>query len=119
MPEKGEKLLNLTDADYKNIKTWSGIGLTNAQIAGCLSVSLRTFEQELTDNETLREVIHNARSNAVAYVTGKLWGLIEKNDKAAIFFYLKCRGGWRETVNVATKGDGKFTFVKSNGEDKI
>lgn len=119
MPEKGEFKLNLTDVDYKNIRTWSGIGLTQGQMAGCLGCHVRTFEDEIARNPKLKQTIEEGKANAIAYVTSKLWKLIEDNDKASIFFYLKCRGGWRETVNVETKGTGKFTFVKSNERNKV
>lgn len=49
-----------------------------------------------TMRKRFRKELQQGRINTKAYVIGKLFKLIEKENPASIFFYLKTQEGWRE-----------------------
>jgi hypothetical protein len=96
-----------TDKQRAAVTAWTGSGLTHKSIATALKIDNRTllkhFGHELEDGF----------DKCYAVVVGKLWQLIDGNDRAAIFFWLKTRAGWRETNKVGLGGDNQTKVLNS------
>ena len=75
--------------------------LTSAQIADFLGVGRTTFFSLLDRDSDLSERYKRGRARAVGAVAQSLVSKARAGNVAAMIFYLKTQGGWRETVQVA------------------
>lgn len=111
--------------DPKQVEKLAGFGLTQEQIADWFGVSDRTLRNRLSEDDDLVSAYKTGRAKRLADVTEKLADLIDKGDRAAIFFYLKTQAGWKETDihEVAGKDGGAIevvvrrTVVRPDAED--
>lgn len=90
----------LTDEQKKTIERCAGLGLTLDDISHIISVSPKTLDRRLKDDETVRSHYEKGRAIAKMRVTERLHELIENGEISAIFFYLKCQCGWREKQEI-------------------
>lgn len=91
---------NLTEQQKRIIKECSGLGLTQADIAHLLEVPTSTFKYWIANDEEINTLIQQGKAIAKRKVARRLMEMIEGEGKeaaAAVFFYLKCQAGWRET----------------------
>lgn len=89
--------IKLNEEQIGTIERCAGLGLTIEEISIVLNISRPTLNRKLRDEETVRDAYEAGRVKAKLKVTAKLFELIEEGHAAAIFFYLKCKCGWRET----------------------
>jgi transcriptional regulator with XRE-family HTH domain len=89
--------IKLSQEQISTIERCAGLGLTIEEISIILNVSRPTLNRKLRDEEEVRNSYETGRAKAKLKVVGKLFELIEEGNPAAIFFYLKCKCGWRET----------------------
>lgn len=83
-----------TDQNRKMIERLKAGGLNHAQIAYVLEINEDTLEKYYPKE------LKDGKSKLDAFVVGKLFNLINDNDRACIMFYLKTRCGWKESIDV-------------------
>jgi hypothetical protein len=88
--------IKLSEEQIGTIERCAGLGLTIEEISIVLNISRPTLNRKLRDEEEVRIAYEAGRVKAKLKVVGKLFELIEEGNAAAIFFYLKCKCGWRE-----------------------
>jgi DNA-binding transcriptional regulator YiaG len=99
MPRKKREL---TDEEKRVIREASGLAIPQDQIARLLGVATSTFKLWVSQDEEINELVQEGKAIALRKVARKLMDLIEEGNEAAIFFYLKCQGGWREKDKAET-----------------
>lgn len=85
------KRFEATAEQRQQVEMYAAIGLTQVQIGQLLGVSVDTLDRHFRSELDLGAVKANAK------VAGKLFNNAMGGDNASIFFWLKTRGGWRET----------------------
>jgi len=99
-----EPKLPFDERSINLIKRLAGQGLTQTQVARCLGISEAWLKIQRKEHPEFDEAYQQGRSEACEEVTGKLFELIRKGDRASIFFYLKTQMGWRETERIEHTG---------------
>lgn len=114
----------LTDDQIKEVETLAPY-LTAEQIAGHLGVARQTFFDIKKRDERVELAFQRGKSKAVATVAKNLVQRANSGSDVAAIFYLKTRGGWKETQAVEhTSPDGSMTpktlddFYKINNAPK-
>ena len=88
-----------TETEKATAMTMAAVGVTREQIAMFFGVTRDCLRRELG------EELNRAEVQAVAKVASTLYRrATEGNDLGAAIFYLKARGGWRETPQVEING---------------
>ena len=90
-PKKGDKV---TEEQRAFVSKMSSFGISQAQIALCLDISVDTLYRHFGKELKL------ATANANAIVAGRLFATAIGNSPQALtamIFWLKTRGGWRES----------------------
>ena len=83
-----------TDKQRQMIQIAKAAGLTDEQIAGLIAIDLKTLRKHY------RAELDNACAKAVMTVAANLYKRATSDAKEAVpaaIFWLKTRGGWRET----------------------
>jgi hypothetical protein len=92
-PEK-----KLTDEQRKRIKTLSGYGLTQEQIASLEGMDAKTLTKHCA------EEIKKGKAEAYATAVNSLFQNIKKGKEASLIFYLKTQHRWTERQEVEHSG---------------
>lgn len=82
------------------VKYLSIAGQTQESIAALLQIDPKTLRKHY------REQLDESLDMSIAYAVGKLMENVKKGDRASIFFFLKTRGGWKETMSHEVSGPG-------------
>lgn len=83
-------------------------GFTQEQIANLLGISEKALQGRLAAEPRLYSLIKKAQSETIDLATGKLVMAIREGKAWAICFYLKCRAGWHEKLQIG--GEIKHTI---------
>lgn len=98
------------EIDLKLVEQYSAQGMSQAQVAAALGISETTFYQRKRDCEEFAEAVKKGQAMGIAVATNKLMQLVKAGNPSAIFFYLKCKAGWKETnAFEMTSPDGSMT----------
>jgi predicted DNA-binding protein (UPF0251 family) len=82
-------------------------GLTEQQICDSLGISRTTLHARRRESAQIEQAITKGRAQGIAIATNKLFELIKNGHPPSIYFFLKCKGGWKETqVQEITGKDG-------------
>lgn len=97
------------------IEAMSRAGITHEQISKVLKKDVKTLKKYCG------EILENSKHLANSKVAGWLFNNCEKGNVTAQIFWMKTRGGWRETsgddeVKIKAK-DNKIEFVISKKPD--
>ncbi len=98
MPSKKASVEDkLTPEDKKRltVRIMAGVGVPHKFIAA--HIGLRSVN---TLKKYYKEELNAGKEETYGFAVGQLMKLIMKGDRASIFFFLKCKGGWRETQNI-------------------
>lgn len=82
--------------DLPRIERMAANGMTLEQIAGALGISDSSLYRAGKASKELTETIKRGRLLGIERVTAKLQDLIDDDNQAAVFFFLKCKAGWNE-----------------------
>jgi hypothetical protein len=85
-----------TDAQREKVAALASYGIPQADIAREVGVSDRTLRKRFRDELDLGTVRANALVAATCFSMAR-----SGTNPAATFFWLKCRAGWRETVDLS------------------
>jgi len=92
-----------SDVDWYDALSYAEIGLTYEQIADALCVSYESMLIHRKENADFEAALKQARAKGVARRVDKLIEHIESDDKASLFFWLKCKGGFSENQGIIDK----------------
>lgn len=94
----------VTESRRKLVELHATIGTTQETIADLLGIDAKTLRKYY------REELDQSAAKALAAVGGALYNKAIKGDTAAMIFWMKTRGGWRETQVLDHKStDGTMT----------
>jgi len=96
--------------NLKQLEEYSAAGLNIPQIAALMHIPKRTFDRWISKDEKLKEVMERGRAKALHNVAATAYQLAVSGECPAMtMFYLKTRGGWRETHAVDGNVNMKFS----------
>ncbi len=90
--------------DLKKVEDFAQVCDSEEEIALALGISQDTLARRKKDYADFAEAIKRGRAKANVFVGGKLMQKIKVGDTASIIFYLKTRGGWKETCRTELTG---------------
>lgn len=98
-----------TETEIKLIGTMSAYGVPIERLADYFGVSKQTFELAMKKSDAMHQAILKGRAKGLSNVAQTAYEMaMSKRQPAMTIFYLKTRGGWRETQRVEHTGaDGK------------
>lgn len=95
----------VTEASTKQVQSLAAVGVTQAQIAKLLGISVETFHKYYSDE------YDRAKVQAIGMVANTLFKrATEGKDLGAAIFYLKAQAGWRETPSPLENLNGMFNI---------
>ena len=89
--KSGRKRIKFSEEDYSNIRTWSGNGLSERQIAELLNTSVSTIARRKREKGNFDSALKKGRAKAVADVTNALYQEAINGSVQAQIFFLKNR----------------------------
>lgn len=93
--------------DYNKVEELASKGLTQAQIATSLGISVRTLYTKKKTEKLFAEALERGQTRGIVEVTNRLFEQAMEGNTTAIIFYLKARAGWAEKMNVSVGGNGE------------
>ncbi len=104
------------EIDLAEVERLASLGLTQEQIADALGISEDTLYARKRESKDFRDAIKRGQAKGVGSVANVLFEKAMGGDVASLIFYLKARGGWKETQRIETnetKGDSlKNVYAK-------
>lgn len=94
---QGKKYI-VTETDRELVIKMSTVGITHEQIAAVIGISADTL------TKYYKRELETSLTKGIAKIAGTLFNKAAKGDNACMFFFLKTKGGWRET-NIHEFGD--------------
>ena len=94
-----------TPRDIKQVKAMAGIGLGVEHIAALIGTNQRDFEEECHRNDELCRALEEGRATGLSNVTRTAYQMAISGDQPGMTqFFLKVRGGWKETSALELTG---------------
>lgn len=90
----------VSDEDRARVQIMAAGGMTQESIAARMVMTAKTLR------EYFRQELDFGLLEINMLAIGQLVRKIKAGDNAAIFFWLKCRAGWRETDRLEHVGEG-------------
>jgi hypothetical protein len=89
-----------TDASRRLVRQMTANGATQSFVAFTIKCSVDTLQRHYRD-----ELDFGVEAVSVA-ISNMVYKLAISGDRACMFFWLKCRAGWRETAALELSGPG-------------
>ena len=93
------------EIDIAQVEELAARGLTMEQIATSLGVSDTTLYRRKATMKEVSEAIKRGKRRGVVTIANKLFEAAEAGNMAAVIFFLKTQGGWREKQQVELAGE--------------
>ena len=106
------------EIDFAKVEALASRGLTKQQIADALGVSQTTFYARQKESEEFEEAIKRGQAKGVASVSNKLYESAMRGEAWAVCFFLKTKGGYKETQKVEMTADVKTQEVELTSKQK-
>ena len=106
------------EIDLQKVEHYASLGLTQQQIADALGISRTTLQGRIRDSELFEQAIKRGQAKGVAFVASRLLEKVKERDTASIIFFLKTKGGYKETQKVEMTADVKTTEVELTAKQK-
>lgn len=98
------------DIDLVKVEELAARGLTLEKIAYCLDIDPATLYRRKKVLPVLQDAIKRGQAQGERFATDKLFDALADGKPWAICFFLKCKGGWRETQKLdLTSSDGSMS----------
>lgn len=101
------------EIDLEEVERLASIGLTKEQIANALGISYSTLNRRQKDMEDMEGAIKRGQAKGIGSVANVLYEKAMGGDVASLIFFLKARGGWKETVRNENVDDNQSDGMKS------
>lgn len=88
------------EIDIKTVEQLASRGLTLEQIASSMGFSVRTLSDRKAQSAELAEAIKRGRDKGVTIIANKLFEAASGGNTAAMIFFLKTQGGWKEAQKI-------------------
>jgi hypothetical protein len=99
-PVKAKPGPKVKEINLRKVEECAKKGYTKEQIAVACGMAPSTFFVKMAERPEISEAIDRGRDKGISFAADKLWGAIKNGNTAAVFFFLKAKGGWKETVKV-------------------
>ena len=106
------------DIDLGKVESLASRGLTREQIANALGISERTLYTRQSESAEFADAIKRGYAKGVASVSNKLYESAMRGEAWAVCFFLKTKGGFKETQKVEMTADVKTTEVELTAKQK-
>ena len=106
------------EIDLNKVEELAGRGLTQQQIADALGISRTTLQGRIRDSELFEQAIKRGQAKGIASVSNKLFESAMRGEAWAVCFFLKTKGGFKETQKVEMTADVKTTEVELTNKQK-
>lgn len=104
------------EIDLTEVERLASLGLTQEQIAAALGIGQTTLYKRKRESADFEDAIKMGQAKGIGAVANKLYEKAMSGDVASLIFYLKARGGWKETIrneNAEEQSDGmKSVYAK-------
>lgn len=98
--ERSDKII-FTSKDISKIESMAAMGLSLEQIASIFGVSTDTIYRRMNEgNIDLSAALSRGKSKALYKIANKAYNLAMEGNVAMIKYFLSCRGGWSEKLQI-------------------
>ena len=101
------------EIDLAEVERLASLGLTQEQIAAGIGISETTLRNRKKENADFADAIKRGQAKGIGSVANVLYEKAMSGDVASLIFYLKARGGWKETVRNENVGDNQSDGMKA------
>lgn len=88
------------EIDIKTVEQLASRGLTLEQIASSMGFSIRTLMVRKAESAEIADAIKRGRDKGVTIIANKLFEAASGGNTAAMIFFLKTQGGWKEAQKI-------------------
>ncbi len=92
------------DIDLEIVMKCAALGMTQAETASYVGLCASSFYSRMTKDPALQEAWEMGKSQGVFKAASALSEMVEEKVPQAVFFFLKCKGGWSEKNEVSVNG---------------
>jgi len=104
----------ITEEMLQKIEYYASRGLHECQIVKLINVGQSWFTDKKKEHPELQKALDDGIAKGVAHVAKKLYENIDNGNVSAQIFYLKTKGGWKESHVLEGPGqDGNAIKVES------
>ena len=92
------------DIDLEIVMKCAALGMTQAETASYVGLCRASFYSRMAKDPALQEAWEMGKSQGVFKAASVLSEMVEEKVPQAVFFFLKCKGGWSEKNEVSVNG---------------
>ena len=93
--------ITFSTKDISKIESMAAMGLSLEQIASIFGVSTDTIYRRMNEgNLDLSEALSRGKSKALYKIANKAYKLAMEGNVSMIKYFLSCRGGWSEKLQI-------------------
>lgn len=92
------------DIDLEIVMKCAALGMTQAETASYVGLCRASFYSRMAKDPALQEAWEMGKSQGVFKAASALSEMVEEKVPQAVFFFLKCKGGWSEKNEVNVNG---------------
>lgn len=92
------------DINLELVMKCASLGMTQAETASYVGLCAASFYSRMTKDPALQEAWKIGKSQGVFKAASALSEMVEEKVPQAVFFFLKCKGGWSEKNEVNVNG---------------
>lgn len=92
------------DIDLEIVMKCAALGMTQAETASYVGLCRASFYSRMAKDPALQEAWEMGKSQGVFKAASVLSEMVEEKVPQAVFFFLKCKGGWSEKNEVNVNG---------------
>lgn len=92
------------DINLELVMKCAALGMTQAETASYVGLCAASFYSRMTKDPALQEAWEMGKSQGVFKAASALSEMVEEKVPQAVFFFLKCKGGWSEKNEVNVSG---------------
>ena len=92
------------DINLEIVMKCAALGMTQAETASYVGLCAASFYSRMAKDPALQEAWEMGKSQGVFKAASALSEMVEEKVPQAVFFFLKCKGGWSEKNEVSVNG---------------
>lgn len=102
--EFGRVTKKAKDINLELVMKCAALGMTQAETASYVGLCAASFYSRMAKDPALQEAWEMGKSQGVYKAASVLSEMVEEKVPQAVFFFLKCKGGWSEKNEVNVNG---------------